>query len=70
MPVYTTPTNRVMRIKVSLALCLINPVMAGGYLMYQKALHYCPYSAFTCSVRISEQTVIVSLYSIIRFVFL
>ena len=40
MPVYTTPANRVMRVKVSLALCLITPVMAGGYLMYQKALHY------------------------------
>jgi len=40
MPVYTTPANRVMRVKVSLALCLINSVMAGGYLMYQKALHY------------------------------
>ena len=40
MPVYTTPANRVMRVKVSLAVCLINPVMAGGYLMYQKALDY------------------------------
>jgi len=40
MPVYTTPANWVMRAEVSLALCLINPVMASGYLMYQKALHY------------------------------
>jgi len=29
-----------MRVKVSLTLCLINPVMASGYLMNQKALHY------------------------------
>jgi hypothetical protein len=40
----------------------ISPVKSTGYYMYHST--FCPHSVFMCSVWISEQTPIISLYSI------
>ena len=48
--------------------CIIYPLQPGGHYMYRQfniqQFSFCPHSVFMCFVWISEQTAIISLYSI------
>jgi len=68
-------TQRCMRRTVDLLCCawttawgVVNLLQPSGYYMYHQVSHrnitFCPHSVFMCFVWISEQTVIISLYSI------
>jgi hypothetical protein len=63
--------TRIELSSVSLNL-ILNPVQSNGYFMHRqiRKLNVCPHSAFMCFVWISEETAIISLYSINWLVFI
>jgi len=75
-------TNRLHEWKISQPLWYINSLKSSGHYMYRTVVTicttsltltnstFCPHSVFVCFVWISEQTAIISLYSINWLVFI
>jgi hypothetical protein len=71
---FTQSPRRLLRVTFAHSL-LFKRLEISGYFMYHQVLHFknstfCPHSVFMCLVWISEQTAIISLYSINGLVFI